>query len=220
MRSLSGGNGVKHQAVRGNHDVVADPNRTEHCRLGTDHHPVADHGVAAFARGSGVVPPESQCAQGHLLVEGHVVADHRGLADHHALAVVDEEPPADPRTGVDLHTGEDLRDVGQQPRSDPVSLTGQPVRDPVQPDRGERGMAERLQGGSDRRVAGHHGRDVLTHQEQQPAEDVHQVSSCSALAQSSLVPASANRVTTSWSGRSVSAIFLAASHAAAEEEPM
>ena len=100
----------------------------QHLGAGTDHHVIADGGVA-FAAG------DAGTAQGGPLVDQTIVADLHSLTDHHAAAVVDDQTLADPRAGVDFNTGGkpgelgygsgcEFQVMGMEPMGQPVLLGG------------------------------------------------------------------------------------------------
>ena len=126
---------MHHHRAGADLDVVADADIAQHLGAGAHHHAVAQGGMAlAFL--------VARAAQRHALVEQHIVADFSGFADHHAHAVVDEEAPADGGAGVDLDARQkaaDLRDHARHQRHPPAI---QPVRQAVQQDGVEAGVAE------------------------------------------------------------------------------
>ena len=99
------------QHHRGGADAcpVADPERPQHLRAGTDDDTVAQARMALLPAG------ERGAAQGHALVKRAIVADFGGLADHHAHAVVDKQPPADFGTGVDFDPGQEPPEMRYEP---------------------------------------------------------------------------------------------------------
>jgi hypothetical protein len=88
-----------HETVGANPDVVANRNRSQKNRAGTDQHVVADSRVT--------FPMMLACsAEGDVMEHDTITADYRSFADHHAGPVVAEIPFADPGPRMDFEPGE------------------------------------------------------------------------------------------------------------------
>src|SRR5690554_1988259 len=125
---------LRDDGVRSDHGVLADRDRTENLRAGTDDHAVGERRVALSR---GVLSPT---AQRHTVIEQDVVADLGSLADHDPHTVVDDEPPADPRPRVYLNSRHRTRELRVRTCEKPQPASPQRMRDAMRPDRMEPGV--------------------------------------------------------------------------------
>ena len=107
---------------------------------------------------------QRRAAQGHALIERDVVADDSGAADDDAHAVIDEQAAADYRTGMDFDAGEEASDMGHEAADQFKPAAPQEMREAVQDDGVETGVAQhdfepRARG----RVMRHDRADVFRH---------------------------------------------------------
>src|SRR5215831_1719691 len=121
------------------------------------HHIVGEGGMT-------LLPLVAGATEGHPLKQAHVPPDLRRLTDDHAHAVVDEEPGAQLGRGMDLDAREEAAEVRQPARGGRPSGPPQGVRDAVDPDGVDAGIAQHdLEGGARSRIALQHGSDILAH---------------------------------------------------------
>src|SRR5215472_9039049 len=135
----------------------ADGEGADDLRARSHHHVVGESGVT-------LLPLVAGAAEGHSLEQAHVPADLRRLTDDHAHAVVDEEPGAQLGRGMDLDAREETAEVRQPACGGRPSRPPQGVRDAMDPDGVDAGIAQHdLEGGARSRIALQHGSDILAH---------------------------------------------------------
>ena len=123
----SGRDVLGHDRVGADLRALANLDRAQHLRSGTDDDARAD-GRMALAGGPG---RRIGAAQGDMLIDGDIVADFGALADH-AEAVIEKEALSDPGARVDVDRGQEAREMVDQPREEIEVSLPQPVADPMQ----------------------------------------------------------------------------------------
>ena len=103
-----GRDGLDDDRVSPNAGVVANFNRPEEFRAGSDDDAIAERGMA-FALFKAC---PTQC---DAVVNGDIGADLRRLANDDADAMVDEKARSDDRAGMDLDGGDGLGELRNQP---------------------------------------------------------------------------------------------------------
>src|SRR5499427_4882691 len=146
-----------HHRPRANAASGADGEAADNLGPRSHHHVVGEGGVT-------LLPLVAGAAESHPLEQAHVPPDLGRLTDDHAHAVVDEEPGAKLGRGMDLDTREEAAEVRQPARSRRPSRAPESMRDAVDPDRVDTGIAQHdLEGGARGRIALQYGSNVLTH---------------------------------------------------------
>jgi hypothetical protein len=141
--------------------VIADVNVAEDLRAGSDHRAIAYGRVTLAAVFSGT-------AESHALVQQNIVADFRGFSDYYAHSMIDKAAAADGGAGVNFDAGHGARELGDHAGEREPSGFVNAVRDSVQDNGVEAGVAEEnFQHAARRRVAAENGVDLFTDSREQ-----------------------------------------------------
>src|SRR5262244_419484 len=146
-----------HHRPRTNAAPGADGEAADDLRARSHHHVVGEGGVP-------LLPLVAGAAESHPLEQAHVPPDLGRLADDHSHAIVDEESGSKLGRGMDLDAREEAAQVRQPTGSGRPSRPPQGMRNAVDPDGVDAGVAQYdLEGGARGRIALQHGSNVLAH---------------------------------------------------------
>src|SRR5437879_13727576 len=107
---------------------------------------------------------ERGAAKGHALVDRAAVADLGGLADHDSHAVIDEHAAADLRARMNLDAGQPASQLGSKAAEPVQAVNPEPVRELVDVERVQPGIAgEPLPARTRRRAALQDACDIVAH---------------------------------------------------------
>ena len=101
-------------------------------------------------------------AESDSLIDGDVAADDGGLSNDDAGCVINEKAAANERAGVDVDAGVEAGDLGKHASGETKTGGPERVRDAMEPDGPEAGIAEKdFEPGTRCGVALHYGADVF-----------------------------------------------------------